>query len=252
MKTSPDRSTGSTLSRGESNDRRRWLFAFTPYLVLSLTQLVVLYTGPSIAVPTTKALLMPLLVLAVVLSLRGARDSAAVRPPALLIVAIAFSWVGDVVLSFPDWFAIGLAAFLIAHVAYCALFLRLQRESTSQLASAAPQRRRPSTWAIVVAAVWFAAFLWLLAPYAGDLLVAIVLYGIVLGSMAVLASMHGTMIALGGALFVVSDSVLALGKFLPGYEFAVHDFAVMSTYLAAQGLIALGVVQVTSATSGRR
>ena len=44
------------------------------------------------------------------------------------------------------------------------------------------------------------------------------------------------------ALFVVSDSVLALGRFLPGYEFPPHDLVVMSTYLAAQGLIALGVV----------
>jgi hypothetical protein len=47
----------------------------------------------------------------------------------------------------------------------------------------------------------------------------------------------------GGALFVTSDSVLALGRFLPGYDFAPHDLVVMSTYLAAQGLIAVGVVR---------
>jgi uncharacterized membrane protein YhhN len=64
--------------------------------------------------------------------------------------------------------------------------------------------------------------------------------------MAALAGGIGGVIAVGGALFVVSDSVLALGRFLPGYEFALHDLTVMSTYLAAQGLIALGVVRLSA------
>ena len=76
----------------------------------------------------------------------------------------------------------------------------------------------------------------------GALLVPVAVYGAVLGTMAALAGGRGGLIALGGAFFVVSDSVLALGRFLPGYEFALHDLVVMSTYLAAQGLIAWGVV----------
>ncbi len=74
------------------------------------------------------------------------------------------------------------------------------------------------------------------------LLVPVAVYGAVLGTMAALAGGRGGVIAVGGALFVVSDSVLALGRFLPGYEFALHDLVVMSTYLAAQGLIAWGVL----------
>ncbi len=88
------------------------------------------------------------------------------------------------------------------------------------------------------------AFLALLQPHLGGLLVPVALYGLVLGVMAAIAGGLGGLIAVGGALFVVSDSVLALGRFLPGYEFAAHDLVVMSTYLAAQGLIALGVVRV--------
>ena len=66
--------------------------------------------------------------------------------------------------------------------------------------------------------------------------------------MAALAGGLGGLLAVGGALFVVSDSVLALGRFLPGYEFPPHDLVVMSTYLAAQGLIALGVVAMLRRT----
>ncbi|MFF2496250.1 lysoplasmalogenase [Agromyces sp. NPDC058064] len=202
--------------------------AFAPYLVVSALHLVLQYVGPAWSVTATKSLLMPLLALAVVLLARPVRRAA----PLLLLGGIAFSWGGDVLLTFPGdgWFAAGLASFLLAHVVYIVLFLRLPRA-----------RRRPPVWSYVYWA-WVVAMLALLLPHAGMLAVPIVLYAIAIGLMATCASMHGGWIALGGAFFVVSDSVLALGRFLPGYEFAAHDFVVMSTYLAAQGLIAWGVV----------
>ena len=39
-------------------------------------------------------------------------------------------------------------------------------------------------------------------------------------------------------------SVLGLGRFLPGYDFALHDLVVMSSYLVAQALIAAGVLRI--------
>ncbi|GAA1802212.1 lysoplasmalogenase [Agromyces neolithicus] len=206
----------------------RTLRVFLPYLGLSLVQLVVLYTGPAWAVPTSKALLMPLLAAAVLLAVGRPRPSQAW----LLVTALAGSWVGDVLLSFPGFFVPGLLAFLAAHVAFIVLFLRLPVQSG---------RRRLPAGALVYVA-WYAGFLALLGPHLGALLVPVAVYGAVLGSMAALAGGRGGPIAVGGAFFVVSDSVLALGRFLPGYEFALHDLVVMSTYLAAQGLIAWGVV----------
>ncbi|MFF2390838.1 lysoplasmalogenase [Agromyces sp. NPDC058104] len=201
--------------------------AFAPYLVVSALHLVLQYVGPAWSVTATKSLLMPLLALAVVLLARPVR-----RPAPLLLGGIAFSWGGDVLLTFPGdgWFAAGLTSFLLAHVVYIVLFLRLPRA-----------RRRPPVWSAVYWA-WVVVMLTLLLPHSGMLAVPIVLYAIAIGLMATTAAMQGGWIALGGAFFVVSDSVLALGRFLPGYEFAAHDFAVMSTYLAAQGLIAWGVV----------
>ncbi|MGW9169389.1 lysoplasmalogenase [Agromyces sp. NPDC055658] len=202
--------------------------AFAPYLVVSIGHLVLQYVGPAWSVTATKALLMPLLALAVVIVSR--RSGAPV--PALLLAGIGLSWGGDVLLTFPGdpWFVAGLASFLAAHVAYIVLFLRMPRA-----------RRCPPAWALVYP-LWVVAMLALLLPGAGALAVPVVAYALVIGAMAVSASLHGGWIALGGALFVVSDSVLAMGRFLPGYEFAAHDLAVMSTYLAAQGLIAFGVL----------
>ncbi|RXZ46422.1 lysoplasmalogenase [Agromyces fucosus] len=201
--------------------------AFIPYLVVSALHLVLLYVGPAWSVTATKALLMPLLALAVVLLARPLR-----APAPLLLAGIAFSWGGDVLLSFPGdgWFVAGLSSFLLAHVVYIVLFLRMPRA-----------RRRPPVWSYAYWA-WMIVMLGLLLPHAGALAAPIVLYAAAIGTMAMCASMHGRWVVLGGAFFIVSDSVLALGRFLPGYEFAAHDFVVMSTYLAAQGLIAWGVV----------
>lgn len=226
---------------------------FVPYLALSLVHLVVLSTGPGWAVTTTKALLMPALALGVVLALRVvrgqlARPDGGVRPrlgatPWLLLAGIACSWGGDVALAFPGdgWFVVGLGSFLAAHLAYLAMFIGMRRDGID--GARMPRRHRlVPVWALVVYPLWYLGFLALLGPHTGALLVPVAAYGLALGAMAALAAGHGPLLATGGALFVVSDSVLGLGRFLPGYDFPLHDAAVMVSYLAAQGLIALGVV----------
>ncbi|WP_353816630.1 lysoplasmalogenase [Agromyces sp. SYSU T00266] len=218
-------------------DRRRRVIAFAPYVALSLLHLAMLVGGADgAAVTATKLVLMPALVVAVALA----------RPRAsatswLLVTAIILSWGGDALLtgSGDGWFVVGLLSFLAAHVAYVVLFLR----------QPAAGRRLP--WWTLAYVAWFAAFLALLAPGLGGLFVPVAVYGAVLGTMAALAGGLGGLVALGGALFVVSDSVLALGRFLPGYEFAAHDLVVMSTYLAAQGLIAFGVLTRGAARPAR-
>lgn len=220
---------------------------FAPYLVLSLVHLVLLSTGPAWAITLSKATLMPALIAAVLISAPRPRGAAAW----LVVAGLALSWGGDVALSFPGdaWFTIGLASFLAAHLVYLALFLRLARARRVRRAPGGERpggervpRRVVPVWALVVYPVWYLGFLALLGPTTGPLLVPVAAYGLALGAMAALAAGNGSLIAAGGALFVVSDSVLGMGRFLPAYEFALHDEAVMVSYLAAQGLIALGVV----------
>lgn len=212
---------------------RRLLVAFTPFLALAVVHLAMIALGLDEAARISKLLLMPALAVAVVLALWPPRGGASW----LLITAIACSWGGDAALTIAGewWFIIGLGSFLLAHLAYIALFLRLPAAG-----------RRITAWALGYA-VWYVGFLALLAPHLGGMLVPVAVYGAVLGAMAALAAAHGGLIAAGGALFVVSDSVLALGRFLPGYEFALHDVTVMTSYLAAQGLIALGAVSAIRA-----
>ena len=219
-----------TSAPTRSAPTRPMLAAFAPYLIVAVAHLVILGTGPGWAVTATKALLMPLLVLAVLVVARPLAGPT-VR---FLVLAIALSWAGDVALSFPGTgaFVVGLGCFLAAHVVYIGLFLRVPRAT-----------RRPPAWTLIYL-VWYAAFLALLGPHTGALLVPVALYGLVLAAMAATAAWHGPLVAAGGALFVLSDSVLALGRFLPGYDFAPHDLVVMSSYLAAQGLIAAGVLRI--------
>jgi uncharacterized membrane protein YhhN len=215
----------------EAPTTRRLLVAFAPYLVVAIVHLVTLMAGADDAARLSKLLLMPALALVVVVALRPLRGAAAW----LLVAAIVLSWGGDASLTLDGewWFIVGLGSFLLAHLAYIALFLRLAAKTAG---------RRLPPWSLVYA-LWYVAFLALLAPHLGDLLLPVAVYGAVLGTMAALASARGPFIAAGGALFVVSDSVLALGRFLEGYEFAAHDLTVMASYLAAQGLIAWGVVR---------
>lgn len=227
--TSPD--SASDVAAGAPT--ARGLLAFAPFLAVSAVHLVMIAVGADEAARISKLLLMPALAVAVVLALRPLREA---RGSAtwLLLTAIVFSWGGDAALTVAGewWFIVGLGSFLLAHVVYIALFLRLPTAG-----------RRLSAWSLAYV-VWYVAFLALLAPHLGGLLAPVAVYGAVLGTMAALAAGRGGLIAAGGVLFVVSDSVLALGRFLPGYEFALHDLTVMTSYLAAQGLIAWGVVCV--------
>lgn len=226
--------------------------AFTPYLVVSVVQVVAIAVGADALVDATKPLLMPALALALVLASWPASAASATsagsagspgraprrghlpylsRPPALLFVAIALSWLGDLALMVPGnlWFVLGLGSFLLAHVAYLVLFLRIAGVG------------RPRAWAIVYL-VWFIVFLAVLIPNLGSLVVPVVLYGLVLGAMATAATRVSTVVAVGAAVFVVSDTLLAVSKFLPAVTIPAHDVLTMTTYCLAQGIIAWGVL----------
>ncbi|MEV1130940.1 lysoplasmalogenase [Agromyces sp. NPDC049794] len=222
-----------TSAPTRSSSTSTMLPAFAPFLVAAVLHLVILETGPGWAVTGTKALLMPLLVLAVVVVARPLAGAIGATGR-LLVLAIALSWAGDVALSFPGTvaFIIGLGCFLCAHVVYIALFLRMPGAG-----------RRPPAWTLLYL-LWYAGFLALLGPHTGALFAPVALYGLVLAAMAATAAWHGPLVAAGGALFVISDSVLGLGRFLPVYDFPLHDLVVMSSYLAAQGLIAVGVLRM--------
>lgn len=199
-----------------------------PFLVVSIVHLAALAVVDDNLSSFTKPLLMLTLLAGVLFALPRWRTSVAL----LTALALLFSWAGDVGISSPGElsFLIALGFFLIAHVFYIVLFLRKLR------------MRRFSAWSLLYL-TWWVALLVILASHIGSLLVPVAAYGLILGAMGAIALSCHRYIALGGALFVVSDSILALNKFLPGFELWHVHVIIMLSYLAAQGLIGFGIIR---------
>ncbi|WP_242676692.1 lysoplasmalogenase [Rhodococcus sp. ABRD24] len=175
--------------------------------------------------------LMPMLA-SVLWSATGAGRS---RLVVLTLVALGFSWLGD---SAPDLaegdisFLLMMGFFLLAQFTYIAAFLPYR--SASVLIE-----RRGWAAAYVGAVVALVAAC---APGAGDLLVPALVYGITLGVMAALATGLNRWAAIGGAMFLVSDGLIALGAFADWFTPPLEGFWIMATYIVAQVLIVLGVL----------
>jgi uncharacterized membrane protein YhhN len=202
---------------------RTWWLAF---LVSSVVHLVGQLAGATWLQQVTKPLLVPLL-LAWFLSAVPAG-----RVRTLVAVALGWSWLGDLGLMLDGewWFLAGLGAFLVAQLAYVATFWQWRADSVLT---------RP-----VLLAPYVFALLGLLAVLWADLGALrgpIVVYATVIVTMAVLATGAGRMVAVGAALFVLSDALIASGSLTELVRLPRHGFWVMATYLAAQALIARGI-----------
>ena len=152
-----------------------------------------------------------------------------------IVGGLLFSLVGDVFLIAPEHFVFGLLAFLIAHMCYLAAFT-----SDTRLAA----QVQPFA-AVAVIAVVAVVVIW---PGVGDeLRLPIVAYVAVLGAMVAQAqvrsfarrTIEARSAAVGAALFMISDVILALDKFHAPVPAAA--FWILVTYWSAQTLIALSV-----------
>jgi uncharacterized membrane protein YhhN len=163
------------------------------------------------------------------------------RGPLLLVVALLFSCAGDILLgSGDDLFIAGMGAFAVAHICYVTTFVR----------SGALARLR-GRWHLVPAyAVALAGLIvWLWPALPGDLRIPLTAYALLLTATAVTSAASGLWTGLGGGLFFVSDALIAVG-IAERPEPPMPSMWVMTTYIAAQVLLATGIVR--SAGSTRR
>ncbi|GAB4022673.1 lysoplasmalogenase [Spirosoma koreense] len=165
-----------------------------------------------------------------------------------VLIGMGFALAGDVFLMIRevDLFAPGLGAFLAMQLCYCIAFWQSTRQPGYRL-------NIRSFW---LKAILFGlyAVLFLLAlrpafrqsPTLAVLWWPVVVYAVCLCAMGLLATLrqglprYGQVVA-GALLFMASDSVLAINKFLiliPG-----ATWLIMSTYAAAQYLIVVGMTQ---------
>lgn len=197
--------------------------SWLPVVVVTVVHLVALLLDARGLADATQVLLMP--ALALVLLALPAGDRGPAWPWAL--GALAGSWVGD---SLPrvvpeDWqFIAMVGGFAVAQVLWIVAFTRVARG------------RPPMAWTLLLVVV-AVALLAVTVPYAGILAPAVVVYGLLLLVVAYLAASHGWVGGLGGALFVLSDGLIALGAFRPELvDWPHRGLVVMATYVAAQAL----------------
>ena len=191
----------------------------------------------------TQVLLMPALAWVLLTSTRVPRS----RLVELVLVALGLSWLGDTLPRFAGGagtgFALMLGAFLLAQLAYIVAFLPLRERSIVR------------TWPRLLPAyaLAFVALLALVATSAGAALPAVVLYGLAIITMAILATGIDRVAAIGAALFLLSDALIAVHA-LAGFALPGHDVWVMLTYCLGQGLIVVAVAhhdRIAGAGAGR-
>lgn len=200
--------------------------------VVALTHLGAQLTGAAGLADTTQVLLMPLLAGVLWCETSAPRS----RLVTLVLVALGLSWLGDSaprLASGDAAFLVMVGLFLLAQLAYIVAFLPYRARSVLHV-------RRPLLLLYVGAVVALVAAC---VGGAADLLVPVLAYGACLGTMAVLSTGVNRLTAAGGALFLVSDGLIALDAFAPGFGLPAQGFWVMATYLAAQVLIVAGVLR---------
>lgn len=221
--------TRARLAWSHAGPRQRAALAL--FIGLAVVHLVAQLAGASTLADRSQWLLMP--ALALVVAVWTARPRT--RRVRLVLVALGFSWLGDTVPDLvPDdaSFLVMIGFFLLAQVCYITAFVPGARRS--------PILRRPLlAWPYGVV---FVVLVVLCAHGAGPVLGPVIVYGACLTAMAVLATGLGRIGGVGGAIFFVSDSLIALGAFADGFHLPVAGFWVMSTYLVGQGLLAVAVL----------
>jgi len=151
-----------------------------------------------------------------------------------VVVGLFCSLAGDVALLWPkEGFLPGLVSFLLAHLAYLVAFTRRVRFAASWQPFVA--------YAAVAGGIL--ALLWPGVP--GGLRLPVVAYVVCLASMAAQAAVlwraapaepRARTLAIGGALFVASDALLATNKFAG--PLPMSSLWILSTYWLAQWCIA--------------
>jgi len=151
-----------------------------------------------------------------------------------LALALGLSAVGDVALNWePYQLLAGMGAFGAAHLVYVAVFARrLMRDGISSTGIL-------TSLALVIAGGFIIAWLF---PAMGDMALPSLGYMGVLFAMAALALLtRGAAItALGALSFVASDTMIAIGLYMP--DIHITPGAVWVTYVGAQALILVGML----------
>ncbi|UBM58472.1 lysoplasmalogenase [Marinilongibacter aquaticus] len=202
------------------------------YFAVLTTHILCRLAGLDAAAAVSKVLLMPILIFWTY------RSIPAKSVKRLLLIALFFAWLGDIFLIFEGqlYFMLGLGGFLLGHACYIALFVPQRGKGYSRL------------WPVLFFFILFYRVL-LMHSIPADLKVPVLVYILVICSMWSFASLRENIskksfekVLVGAGLFVLSDSFIAVGKFLDLPTDNLMSLWVMASYGLAQYLIVEGLV----------
>lgn len=210
-------------------------------LIFLIIVLLELLSESALEILSVRFLPKPLILLSLIIFFLTQSKHLTSTTKLFMTLGLTFSLTGDILLMFVDassnYFIGGLIAFLIAHIMYVKVFLDKRNKDNSILGI------------LVVLLIYALGIFYLLRDGLGDMLIPVILYMLIILSMAITAwlrkgavsKLSHLLLLIGALLFVMSDSTLALNKF---YQTVPQShIIIMSTYALAQYCIVLGVLR---------
>ncbi len=156
----------------------------------------------------------------------------------LILGALSFSCLGDILLMFQGYhaqfFLFGLLSFLVTQIAYSWIF--------------SFEYKRNFYYRLPFIAYSYDVFLIIKSSLSDFMIVPVFAYIIAITTMGMRAAERityppssYTFVLLGAILFILSDSIIAINKF--SYSIPSADFLIMSTYIIGQYLVVEGLLK---------
>lgn len=211
------------------------------YVIIALGEIYSRYAENAMLHLVAKPLLLIVLLAYFHVSLGGRSDNIT----KLISWGLVFSWIGDVLLMFegkdPLFFMGGLGAFLTTHVLYIFAFKTAVTDSSKSIFKTRILAIFP--FVLIGGFMYYSLY-----PNLGDLKIPVFVYTAVIATMVIFAlNRIGSvnmasfrLVYYGAIIFMVSDLLLAINKFLSPIEHA--GVYIMGTYILAQGLIVSGIL----------
>ncbi|MEJ8855941.1 lysoplasmalogenase family protein [Variovorax robiniae] len=164
--------------------------------------------------------------------MRARREGGSARFGGWLIAGLVASLAGDLLLMWPQFFVPGLVCFLLAHLAYIALF----RMGVGMFPRRGALAATLGVGVAMYAVLWFGGLpVALRVPVGLYVIVIACMAAQAIGRAAVMGDAASRWVAVGACFFMLSDALLAMNRFVSPLPLA--SLWVLATYYAAQMLI---------------
>jgi uncharacterized membrane protein YhhN len=165
-----------------------------------------------------------------------------------IVIALIFSFLGDTFLLFDNqneiFFLLGLGSFLVAQAAYAFIFFK--------------DIYKPKPFSLVylfavltIVLGYVVVFFYNLHSSLGAMKIPVFIYALAVASMGMMSALRFKsvpdksfyLVLVGATLFIISDTFIAVDKFLFEGQFPFASLIIMSTYIIAQFLIVKGLLK---------